>query len=54
MMIKDLFALMDGNKVVYTIGAIRNHAFRVYPSGRIEAGNKQENEIITKMLEERR
>lgn len=45
-MIKNLFALMDGNRVLYTVGVYRGHAFRVYPDGCIGKANSQEQELV--------
>lgn len=44
-MLKNLFACMDGEKVLYTIGFYKKHAFRVYPNGYIGKANQQEKEI---------
>lgn len=45
---KGLFALMDGNEIIYTVGCFRGHGFREYPNGKIEAANEQEVQILRK------
>ena len=47
---KGIFALMDEDKVLYTIGVYKNHVFREYPDGRIEKANDQEIEIAIKFF----
>lgn len=43
---KGLFALMDGDELIYTVGVFKGHGFREYPDGRIEAANEQEVQIL--------
>ena len=47
---KGIFALMDEDKILYTIGVCKNHVFREYPDGRIEKANDQEIEIASKFF----
>lgn len=47
-MIKNLFALMDEDRIVYTIGMYKGHVFRVYSDGRIEKANSQEQKLAIK------
>ena len=47
---KGIFALMDEDKVLYTIGVYKNYVFREYPDGRIEKANNQEIEIANKLF----
>lgn len=47
---KGIFALMNEDKILYTIGVYKNHVFREYPDGRIEKANEQEAEIASKFL----
>ena len=49
---KGIFALMDEDKMLYTIGVYKNHVFREYPDGRIEKANDQEIEIANRLFSE--
>lgn len=43
---KGLVALMNENKIVYTLGIFQGHCFREYPDGKIEAADEQEIQLL--------
>lgn len=45
---KELFALQDRDKIIYIVCVFRDHVFRKYPDGRLEASDDQEREIAKK------
>jgi len=45
---KELFALQDGNEILYVICIYRGHIFRRYPDGKIESSDDQERKIAVK------
>lgn len=48
-MIKNIFACMDENTLVYTVGLYKNHAFRVFPDGTITRAEEQEQILALKL-----
>ena len=47
---KNLFALINGDCIEYTIGIFKGHVFRIYPNGNITKANAQEEEIAKKYI----
>ena len=47
---KNLVALMSSSSIIYTLGELRGHAFRLYPDGTIGKADEQEKEIINNIL----
>ena len=48
---KGIFALMDEDKVLYTIGVYKNHVFREYPDGRIEKANDMAEDEVREIIQ---